>query len=110
MHAIFLLKKNIRSNIIKTILGYPPIAAPESLKEWKMAITSVGQEYNMNLQKTDKIIRQDQKLSTEAEEHLQILESLKITMTKMGSLDASIAMSIDIQQRIIRSQQKKKKP
>jgi len=33
MHAIFLLKKNVRSNIIKTILGYPPIAVPESLKE-----------------------------------------------------------------------------
>ena len=27
------------------ILGYPPIAMPETLKEWKVAITSVGQEY-----------------------------------------------------------------
>jgi len=26
-------------------LGYPPIAMPESLKEWKVAITSVRQEY-----------------------------------------------------------------
>jgi len=26
-------------------LGYPPIAVPESLKEWKVAITSVGQGY-----------------------------------------------------------------
>jgi len=51
-----LLKKNIKSDVIKTILGYPPIAALESLKEWKMAITSVGQEYDMNLQKKDKII------------------------------------------------------
>jgi len=33
MHMIFLLKKNIRSNIIKTILGYLPIAAPETLKK-----------------------------------------------------------------------------
>jgi len=33
MHAIFLLKKNIRQDIIKTILGYLPIAMPESLKE-----------------------------------------------------------------------------
>jgi len=41
----FLLKKNIRSDIIKTILGYLPIAAPETLKKWKMAITSVRQEY-----------------------------------------------------------------
>ena len=45
LHAIFLLKKNIQQDIIKTILGYPPIAIPESLKEWKIAITSVGQGY-----------------------------------------------------------------
>jgi len=45
LHAIFLLKKNVQLDIIKTILGYPPIATPESLKEWKVAITSVGQGY-----------------------------------------------------------------
>jgi len=45
LHAIFLLKKNVRQDIIKTILGYPPIAMPETLKEWKVAITLVGQEY-----------------------------------------------------------------
>ena len=45
LHTIFLLKKNIRWDIIKTILGYSPIAALETLKEWKVAITSVGQEY-----------------------------------------------------------------
>jgi len=45
LHAIFLLKKNVQHNIIKTILGYPPIAMLEILKEWKMAITSVGQGY-----------------------------------------------------------------
>ena len=33
LHIIFLLKKNIRQDIIKTILGYPPIAALEILKE-----------------------------------------------------------------------------
>jgi len=33
LHAIFLLKKNIWQDIIKMILGYPPIAMPESLKE-----------------------------------------------------------------------------
>ena len=38
MYIIFLLKKNVRSNIIKTILGYLPIIVPESLKEWKMTI------------------------------------------------------------------------
>ena len=32
LHAIFLLKKNIRADIIKTILGYPLIAAPDTLK------------------------------------------------------------------------------
>ena len=45
LHAIFLLKKNVRHDIIKTILGYPPIAMPETLKEWKVAITSAGQGY-----------------------------------------------------------------
>jgi len=45
IHAIFLLRKNVRSDIIKMILVYPLIAVPESLKEWKMAITSVRQEY-----------------------------------------------------------------
>ena len=45
LHVIFLLKKNVWADIIKTILRYPPIAAPESLKEWKMAITLVRQGY-----------------------------------------------------------------
>jgi len=45
LHAIFLLKKNMRQNIIKMILEYPPIATLETLKEWKMVITSVEQEY-----------------------------------------------------------------
>ena len=45
LHTIFLLKKNVRQDIIKTILGYPPIVMPETLKEWKVAITSVGQGY-----------------------------------------------------------------
>ena len=42
LYAIFLLKKNVRHDIIKTILGYPLIAMPETLKEWKVVITSVG--------------------------------------------------------------------
>jgi len=33
LHAIFLLKKNVRSDIIKIILGYLLIAAPETIKE-----------------------------------------------------------------------------
>ena len=45
LHAIFLLKKNVQHDIIKMILGYPPIAMPETLKEWKVVITSVGQGY-----------------------------------------------------------------
>jgi len=32
LHTIFLLKKNVQQDIIKTILGYLPIAAPETLK------------------------------------------------------------------------------
>ena len=45
LHTIFLLKKNVRADIIKMILGYLPIVAPEILKKWKMAIISVGQYY-----------------------------------------------------------------
>ena len=45
MHVIFLLKKNVRTNIIKTILEYPPMAVLEILKEWKMVIISVRQGY-----------------------------------------------------------------
>jgi len=45
LHAIFLLKNNIQQDIIKTILGYPQIAMPESLKEWKVAIMLVRQRY-----------------------------------------------------------------
>ena len=33
LHTIFLLKKNIQQDIIKTILRYPPITIPESLKK-----------------------------------------------------------------------------
>ena len=45
LHTIFLLKKNAQHDIIKTILGYLPIAIPETLKKWKVAIISVGQGY-----------------------------------------------------------------
>ena len=33
LYAIFLLKKNVQQDIIKTILEYPPIAAQDLLKE-----------------------------------------------------------------------------
>ena len=45
LHTIFLLKKNAQQDIIKTILGYLPMAMPKTLKEWKVAIMSVGQGY-----------------------------------------------------------------
>ena len=45
LHAIFLLKKNVQHNIIKMILGYLPIAMPNTLKEWKVVITSVRQGF-----------------------------------------------------------------
>ena len=53
MYAIFLLKKNVWADIIKTILGYPPVAAPEILKEWKVAITSVRQGYESTESQND---------------------------------------------------------
>ena len=45
LYAIFLLKKNVWYDIIKMILGYLPIAVPETLKKWKMVITLVEQRY-----------------------------------------------------------------
>ena len=33
LHTIFLLKKNVQADIIKTILGYLSIAAPEMFKK-----------------------------------------------------------------------------
>jgi len=41
LYTIFLLKKNIHMDIIKTILGYIPMVAPETLREWNVVITSV---------------------------------------------------------------------
>jgi len=43
IYIIFLLKKNIRFDIVKMILRYVPIKALESLKKWKVAIISVEQ-------------------------------------------------------------------
>jgi len=52
-HVIFLLKKNIRSDIIKIILGYLPIVALIILKGWKTAITSVRQGYKFREERYD---------------------------------------------------------
>jgi len=45
LYVIFLLKKNVQSDIIKMILGYLSITALEILKKWKIVIILVGQEY-----------------------------------------------------------------
>jgi len=45
LYTIFLLKKNVQTDTIKIILEYLPMAASEILKEWKVAITLVRQEY-----------------------------------------------------------------
>ena len=45
LYVIFLLKKNMRQDIIKMILGYLSIAALETFKKQKVAITSVKQGY-----------------------------------------------------------------
>ena len=50
IHTNFLLKKNFKSNIIKTILEYPLIVAPETLK---MVIISVRQGYESTESKHD---------------------------------------------------------
>ena len=44
-HAIFLLKKNVNREIIRAILAYLPKEAPQTLEQWKVTITAVGQGY-----------------------------------------------------------------
>ena len=44
-HAIFLLKRNVNREIIRAILAYLPKEAPQTLEQWKVAITAVGQGY-----------------------------------------------------------------
>ena len=53
LYAIFLLKKNVQANIIKTILGYLLIAVPKILEEWKVVITSIRQEYEFTEKQQD---------------------------------------------------------
>ena len=45
IHTIFLLKENVRMDIIKMILKYLLIVTQETLREQKMVITLVGQKY-----------------------------------------------------------------
>ena len=45
LYAIFLLKKNVQKDIIKMILGYLLMVVLETLREQKVVITSVRQEY-----------------------------------------------------------------
>ena len=53
LHTIFLLKKNVQQNIIKIILEYLFIVVLEILKEWKVAITLVGQGYKSTEEQQD---------------------------------------------------------
>jgi hypothetical protein len=47
-HTIFLLKKSIRQDIIKTILSYSLDSIPDSLTKWLVAIKSIGLGYKSN--------------------------------------------------------------
>ena len=98
IYIIFLLKKNIRSDIIKTILEYLPIAALETLKKQKMAITLVGQEY--------KSIESRQPYRTRIRiiyRRTQILGSQKIITTRTENQDTLITTFIDIWQRVAKN-------
>ena len=44
-HAIFLLRKNVKQEIIRNILAFPPSSVPETLDEWITTIESVGRGY-----------------------------------------------------------------
>jgi len=53
IYAIFLLKKNVRSNIIKTILRYLSIVVLIKLKSCKANIILVRQKYKFTKDKQD---------------------------------------------------------
>jgi hypothetical protein len=53
-HAIFLLKKHTRFEIIKTIMGYPAASIPKTLDEWKSTISSVGTGHEAMYARTDR--------------------------------------------------------
>jgi len=53
LYTIFLLKKNVQTDIIRKILGYPPMAVPEMLREWKVVIISVRQGYESTESRQD---------------------------------------------------------
>lgn len=57
IYVIFLLKKNVQTDIIKIILGYLLIIVPEMLREWKIAIILVEQEYESTESQKDYKIR-----------------------------------------------------
>ena len=63
----------------------------------------------MNLQKTNKIIKQSQKLLIEENNYLQILKRLKIIIIKMKNLDISAVIYKYIV-RDCKKLKKKKKP
>ena len=46
-HAIFLLKKHVNKEIIRTIMGFPPPLIPTNLNEWVANITSVGKGFKV---------------------------------------------------------------
>ena len=53
LYTIFSLKKNVQTDIIKIVLEYSPIVALETLREWKVEITSVEQGYGFTESKQD---------------------------------------------------------
>ena len=106
-YAIFLLKKNARSNIIKTILEYSSIIAPNYLKNEKQP--SYQLDKNMNLQKKDKTIELNQKSLIEEKGYLWILGKPNTTTTKIKDLDTSIVIFINIQQITIENSKRKER-
>lgn len=59
IYTIFLLKKNVRDNIVKITLGYLLMVALELLKEWKVAIILVKQGYESTEGRQDYRIRSE---------------------------------------------------
>ena len=108
LHVIFLLKKNVWMDIIKTILEYPLIAAPETFKEWKIAIISVEQGYESTESRNNYRIGTGTTYG-DKEKYPWILRNPEIILIKTGNWDILIAMHTNIWQKSVENQKEKER-
>ena len=107
LHTIFLLKKNVQADIIKTILEYPPMAAPDTLKKWKVAITVVGQGYKSIESQHD--YKTNTRITFGGRGAPIDIESPETTLTRTENQDISTAIYTDIWPKNVEGTRKKER-